>query len=320
MLQLLVTAEKLNKRKFVPTKLPDNSSISGIVIKGTTFIGEEVKVLPNPSLGKWFRDRDNGFYWGGGLSIISDIPDNIENEGPDNNSMESISITPLLKRKIEQVVNVFETSSLTGKYEKMVKLRDYTNPLTKLLEIQITYGRSQTTEFGHLKALIADYVACKGKFADVFSGYLNRIGKNPSLANDEIFCSTLVKAGKEDPIMKSCQDNLFELKYFQPAFNWFTTNGFKLPLSLLVIYDSTIHSGSIPKFLRKRFETVLPVSGGNEKEWIENYIDVREKWLANHSNTILRSTVYRTTCFNEQIKNNNWLLTERITANGIIVA
>lgn len=319
MLQLIVNAAKLNKRKFVPSKLPDNTSISGIVTKGTTFIGEEVKIVPNPALGKWYRDRDNGFYWGGGLSIVSDIPDKAENEMPDNNSMELISITPILKKKIEQVVNVFETSSITGKYDKIVKYRDYTNPLTKALEIQITFGRSQTTEYGHLKALLADYVKCKGKYADFFADYINRIGKPPSLAVDEAFCSTLAKAGKEDPIMKTCQDNLFELKYFQPAYSWFNTNGFKLPLSLLVIYDSTIHSGSIPKFLRKKFETVMPISGGNEKEWIENYVDVRENWLANHSNQILRPTVYRTGCFKEQIKNNNWHLDDKISANGINV-
>ena len=62
--QLIVKAKKLNKRKFVPSFLPDNSSIVGVVNEGFSFQGEEVTVLPNPGLGKWYKDRDNNFYLG----------------------------------------------------------------------------------------------------------------------------------------------------------------------------------------------------------------------------------------------------------------
>ena len=319
--KLIVTTNKLNKRRFIPVSLPDASSISGTVNKGFTFQGEEIKVLPNPALGTWYTDRDNNYYWGGGLSVVSDLPDEKEEEiaAPDNSLMEKTFITSIIKKKIEQVINVFETGSATGNYGELVKYRDYSDPVTKSLIVQVTYGRSQTTEFGHLKALVQDYMNSKGIYADQFLPYLNRIGKMPSLATDDIFCKALKDAGKNDPIMKTCQDHLFEIKYYQPAHNWFTVNGFVLPLSLLVIYDSIIHSGSVLPFLRKRFSTVLPASGGNEQEWINNYVNVREDWLATHSNPLLHATVYRTQCLKKQIEQNNWDLVQKVIANGITI-
>lgn len=319
MLQLTVKAKKLNKRKFVPASLPDPGSITGTVNQGFSFLGEEVMNVPNPLIGKWFKDRDNNFYWGGGLDIFEEpVNDNAsEFTQPDNTALENIPITPLIKTKIEQVINAFETGSAQGNYATLVKLKDYTDPVTKALMVQVTFGRSQTTEFGHLKALVQDYVNSNGTQANVLHPFLDKIGKKPSLAIDDIFCNALKTAGKTDPVMKTCQDRLFEAKYYQPAFNWFTQNGFTLPLSMLVIYDSTIHSGSVLSFLRKRFPTVVPASGGNEKDWITNYVNVRHNWLANHSNPILRNTVYRTECFKQQLAHNNWDLSQTINAHGV---
>jgi chitosanase len=318
MQQFIVTANKLNRRGYVPATLPDPASITGTVLKGYTFQGEEVTIVPNPALGKWYRDRDNNYYWGGGLSVVNDQAEDIEtNAVPDNSAMENSGITPIVKKKVEQVVNAFETGSATGKYDTLVKYKDYADPATNTRIIQVTFGRSQTTEFGHLKALVQDYVNSNGKYGKDLEPYLERIGKKPSLATDDTFCTALKNAGKEDPIMKSCQDQLFEVKYYQPAYNWFTNNGFTLPLSLLVIYDSTIHSGSILKFLRNRFSTVVPASGGDENEWITNYVNARDNWLENHSDPLLRKTVYRTQCLKKQVENGNWGLSQEISANGV---
>ena len=318
MTQFIVTANKLNKRNRVPANLPDPNGIIGVVNKGFSFEAVEIQPVPNPSLGKWYMDRDGAYYWGGALTTVDDPTEN-QTEIP-NNVLETISILPNFKRKIEQVVNAFETGSANGDYSELVKYKDYTNPATNTLMIQVTYGRSQTTEFGHLKALVQEYVNHNGIYSDSLKPYLNRIGQMPSLATDGVFCTALINAGKNDPIMKQCQDDLFEVKYYQPAYNWFTSNGFTSPLSMLVIYDSTIHSGGILSFLRKRFSTVVPVNGGDEKQWISDYVNVRNNWLANHSNPLLRETVYRTSCLQQQIDNNNWDLTQTINANGVIIA
>ncbi|MCX6225265.1 MAG: chitosanase [Bacteroidia bacterium] len=215
------------------------------------------------------------------------------------------------------MINAFETGLAEGNYALISKLDDYQDPETNTRITQVTYGRSQTTEFGHLKALVQDYVYSNGTYAGQLSPYLDRIGKMPSLASSDTFCTALKEAGKNDPIMKVCQDKLFETKYYHPAYHWFMENGFALPLSLLVIYDSKIHSGGILPFLRKRFATPVPVNGGDEKGWINQYVNVRHEWLSNHSNPLLRNTIYRTQCFKDQIENGNWAVQNEIIAHGV---
>lgn len=65
---LIVNAKKLNKRSSVPANLAEKNII-GTVYQGFRFEGEEVTNVPNPSLGKWYKDRDGSIYWGGGLII-----------------------------------------------------------------------------------------------------------------------------------------------------------------------------------------------------------------------------------------------------------
>lgn len=229
-------------------------------------------------------------------------------------------IQPEIRTKITQIVNVFETGSPEGHYGLLVKYRDHKDPATGRYITQITYGRSQTTEFGNLKNLIRRYVEEGGIYASVFVPYLNRIGKKPSLSQDKLFCDTLKKAGEEDPIMKKAQDALFDSYYFEPALGWFRQMGFKKPLSLLVIYDSHIHSGGILAFLRKRFPAYPPAKGGKEEDWISQYVDARHHWLKHHSNKILRKTIYRTQCFKDQIKAGNWDLDAPVRTQGITLA
>ena len=319
--QLIVKARRLNVRSRVPDFLPDANDIIGVINENAVFEGEEVINVPNPGLGKWYKDKDNHFYWGGALNVVEKEVDENADElaTPDNIVLENISITPVVKQKIERVINAFETGSAQGNYSTLVKLQDYNDPVTKTRIVQVTYGRSQTTEFGHLKALVQDYINSNGIFANQLIPFVNRIGKKPSLATDEVFCTTLKNAGKNDPVMKTCQDRLFETKYYQPAHTWFSLNGFTFPLSLLVIYDSFIHSGSILSFLRKKFTTAIPANGGNEKDWISNYVNARHNWLANHSNALLRNTVYRTTCLKEQIQHNDWDLSQSINAHGVTI-
>jgi chitosanase len=127
-------------------------------------------------------------------------------------------------------------------------------------------------------------------------------------------------AGKNDPIMQQVQDAFFGNRYFQPAMAWADDNSFTLALSVLVIYDSFVHSGSILRFLRKRFPEKPPAQGGNEKAWITQYVDARQTWLATADNPELHPTVYRTQCFKREIDRANWDLSQLpINANGVNV-
>jgi hypothetical protein len=73
------------------------------------------------------------------------------------------------------------------------------------------------------------------------------------LADDVAFKNLLIQAAREDPIMCIAQDGFFDAEYYSQAYRFFEQNQFMLSLSLLVIYDSYIHSGGIPTFLRRRF-------------------------------------------------------------------
>ncbi len=319
--KLIVSAKKLNKRSIIPSILPDSNNIAGEVFQKYTFNGIEIKPVPNPALGKWFQDQDGYFYWGGGLNIVGPA-------GDDTNQLiqpavvfpVQTNVTTSIKTKIEEVVNAFETDSVTGNYAGLVKNRDYYDPITKTTIVQISYGRSQTTEFGNLKNLVQDYVDAQGMYAVQLKPYLGKIGNKPSLSTNAIFCMALIDAGKKDTIMRICQDSFFDKKYYEPAFSWFTENGFTTNLSLLVIYDSWIQSGQILHFLTQKFLTKTPIMNGDEKEWIINYVEVRQNWLAASSNILLRNTVYRTECFHQQILNGNWNLKQKIMANAVIVA
>lgn len=227
-----------------------------------------------------------------------------------------MKITQDQKRVIQQVLNVFETGVVLGDYSNLTIFND-----GRRFGRQITYGRSQTTEEGNLKQLVQMYTEANGQFSDSLKPYLSRIGAVP-LADNTQFRALLRSAGK-DPIMMEVQDKFFDSVYYEPAIDWAEENGFTFPLSALVAYDSFIHSGSVPMFLRKRFKEMPPAKGGDEKRWIEDYAEVRHAWLKGHAglpqSSALRASSYRTKCLLNQIFNKNWDLTRFINANGVNV-
>ena len=247
-------------------------------------------------------------------SITSEKKESIDLEKKESIDLEKKeSITSEKKEKILSILNVFETGSVDGDYTKISIFNDGPNNIK-----QVTYGRSQTTEFGSLKVLVKMYVESNGKYSTELSHYVDRVGRTPSLCNEKGFLNILQKAGS-DPIMVKVQDNFFDSYYWDPAYKFFVDNGFKTPLAMLVIYDSYMHSGSIPSWLRRRFSAVPPSKGGTEAGWITAYIETRHDWLSTHSRKILRKTIYRTSAFLSSIRANDWSLDEPFNANGTFV-
>jgi len=225
-----------------------------------------------------------------------------------------MALTPSQKLICERVVNVFESGSPQGDYSNISIYNDGPHSI-----LQLTYGRSQTTEYGNLRELVQMYVDAGGKYSAALASYVSKIGRTP-LVNDDTFKSYLRKAGREDQVMRDTQDAFFDKRYFMPAMQWANDHGFKEPLSALVIYDSFIHSGSILDFLRAKFPEKPPSEGGDEKTWTREYVEARNDWLATSSRTILHATVYRTKCFMREIARNNWDLTQLpIMAHGVPV-
>ncbi|MBX7211256.1 MAG: chitosanase [Verrucomicrobiaceae bacterium] len=214
----------------------------------------------------------------------------------------------------ERVLNAFETGSAEGDYGNVTIYEDGPNDIR-----QITYGRSQTTEYGNLRELVRMYSEAGGKYSGDLAPYLPRIGRE-ALVNDSHFISLLRRAGDEDPVMKQTQDVFFDRRYFQPAMEWADANGFTLALSALVIYDSFIQSGGILDFLRARFPERPPAAGGDERTWIAQYVEVRHNWLLNHHRPAVRASAYRTRDLRREAARGNWdLAMLPVNANGVLV-
>jgi chitosanase len=212
------------------------------------------------------------------------------------------------------VLNVAETGDPDGKPDAVYIYAD-----GKGGRKQVTLGVGFTEDGGNLGKVLKRYIAKKGAFADQLSTHLPQIAKGTLAANKE-FQQLLKQAGKRDPLMAEAQSEEFSKAYLEPAFNWFTTNGFTLPLALLVIADSYLHSGGIRAALRRTFRESPPAQGGNEKAWVRSYVEARHNWLSNHSNKLLRNTVYRTKCFLNEIARENWMLDRLpINMNGVAV-
>lgn len=223
----------------------------------------------------------------------------------------SFGLTADQRLVCERVINVYETGSITGDYANITIYPDGPHGMR-----QITYGRAQTTEYGNLAELVRMYVDAAGTYSERLRPFVPLV-KHTELVDNEEFKQLLKRAGREDPVMARVQDDFFDKRYFKPAEKWAVENGFTRPLSMLVIYDSFIHSGSILPFLRARFEERPPAAGGREQEWIRQYVDARHAWLAGHSNSILRQTIYRTRDFKREIGRGNWSLAQLpVSANG----
>lgn len=212
------------------------------------------------------------------------------------------------KALIESIINVFETGSKKGDYSNVSYYHDGPDHC-----LQITYGRSQTTEYSHLPALLNDFIT-KWKLLHPVElpGWFQVIQQQtPKLTKSDLDAEGLMRALRfagNDPLMQKCQDSLFENQYWIPAEKWFCVNGFTKPLSMLVIYDSFIHSGGILNFLRNRFVDMPPIKGGDENKWIQHYCEARFDWLNSNSSQLLRNTAKRAATWLKLISANNWSL------------
>jgi chitosanase len=215
---------------------------------------------------------------------------------------------------IRRILSVAETGEPQWNPAAVYKYNDGPNESP-----QWTLSIGFTELGGNLKKVLQRYGDRGGVFAAEFTPYISVMGKKH--INDPEFKSLLQKAGKEDPLMLEVQEEMFDKLYLGPAFEWANKYGFAYPLSYLVIADSFLHSGSMLDFLMNRFSEKKPADGGDDKDWIKAYTKARKDWLANHSNPLLRSTVYRCNCYLGQIKNDNWDLDQApVVMHGTIVS
>jgi chitosanase len=179
---------------------------------------------------------------------------------------------------------------------------------------QLTLSIGFTEGGGNLKKVLERYIDKGGLLAEDFAHYVLTIGSSPSLANDAKFKNLLKEAAVEHAMWQA-QEECFDELYLEPAFAWAAKHEFTLPLSYLVITDSFLHSGSMLPFLMNSFPEKKPAGGGDEKIWIEAYLNARKNWLENHSNKILNNTVYRVNAYLIELAKGNF----NLESNSIVM-
>ena len=245
-------------------------------------------------------------------------------------------LSPLQKRTIQAIVNVFETGRPAGDYTNVTVAEDDPGHLS--------YGRSQATLLsGNLAQLIRDYCAQPDALlASQLSPYLPRVeARDTNLDFDSGLHALLCRAGA-DPAMRRAQDALFDRAYWDPALHAAQALGIESPLGTGVIYDSFIHGawnrlrdrttallgfvpalrlasarrgGPAPHSPPRRGEGGTPEK--DEQKWVQQYIALRRDWLATHPNPLLRRAVYRMDTFSALAAAGNWDLALPLEAHGV---
>jgi chitosanase len=214
-------------------------------------------------------------------------------------------------RRIKNVLCVAEQGTQTIPYGKVEIMADGPDDID-----QITLSIGFTQYGGNLGKVIDEYARRKGRFSNQLEGHRM---KDAALVENRSFLTALRKAGEEDPVMGEVQEDLFFTLYLKPAAEWGMAEGFREPLSYLVICDSFLHSGSIRSALRGRFAEKTPKGGGREKRWTTDYLRTRHDWLTNHSNRLVRNSAYRTKYYLKLLELDDWNLDQvhTVAMNGV---
>lgn len=193
------------------------------------------------------------------------------------------------------IIRIFETGDPNGNYRALAVLNDGAG---------ISYGINQFTHrSGSLLKVVKKYFENGGVVGkNVIDRSMGLLARNDAAAIDHLAKNTAFKkalqAAAVTAEMRDAQEFVGEQMYLKPALNACDGSGFKLPLSLAVIYDSLIH-GSYAK-IRDRVKMPQDLSGEiAEKAWVTSYVRERDRWLG--SIVRLRATRYRTRFFLEQI-------------------
>jgi chitosanase len=222
------------------------------------------------------------------------------------------------KKVIDSVLSIFETGRLPtpSAYSTCAILTDGAG---------ISYGKHQCTDrSGSLDKIVDLYITRGGKQAEELKQFVPKLATNETAKVDPRnvpswakYLMGVLKTAGADPVMQSCQDEVFDANYWIPALGHVNQIGLKTAMGALVIYDTCIHSGpGGVAIIRARFPEAAPCNGGDEKAWVSAYVNARREWLAANKNPIVQGTVYRMDALREIIRTGNWDLSTPLIVRG----
>jgi chitosanase len=234
-----------------------------------------------------------------------------------------ISYTAAQRASINAIISVFETGRLPNPaaYATCTILPDGAG---------ISYGMHQSTDrAGSLDNIVKRYIELGGAHADAFKPLLPYFASNKSASEppkgpwsaETVNAVNLLKTAGADPVMQRAQEEVFDRDYFQPAVNHANSAGLTKALSLAVVYDTCIHSGpGGVTMVRNMFAAKSPANGGDERVWVQSYLNARRNWLATHKLTVLHGTVYRMDALLALVQSGNWDLAAPLVVRGVKIA
>ena len=234
-----------------------------------------------------------------------------------------MTLTPAQKHVIDCVLSIFETGRVptAASYSTCSILADGAG---------ISYGKHQCTDkAGSLDLVVKKYIALGGQYATQLKAYEAYLAANVSSTEppkgpykpETTALINLLKTAGADPVMQKAQDEVFDSNYFAPALNHAQSVGAAHALTVLVIYDTCIHSGpGGVTMIRNKFAAKSPANGGDEKEWVKAYINARRAWLAGNANSLVQKTVYRMDALMELVNAGNWDLKTPLKVRGVAIS
>ena len=232
---------------------------------------------------------------------------------------EPITYTRDQKRAIDAVLSIFETGRVPSpsSYSTIAILKDGAG---------ISYGKHQATDrAGSLDLVCKRYIELRGKRADELSAYMAMLKSNESVKHVPgspmpAWLKNLVVLLRElgsESTMQAAQDEVFDRVYFEPAVKHCNELGLRHALSLLVIYDTCIHSGPLRvQSHAAAIQPKSPMDGGDEHSWVAAYLAERREWLSRSANQLVRKTIYRPDALSKLIASKNWSLAMPFTCLG----
>ncbi len=222
-------------------------------------------------------------------------------------------VTATQKKTAEAIVNIFETSEVRGNYASVTLIPGDTGHLT--------FGRSQTTlASGNLHDLLKQYSDNGGaRFANALMPYLARLRDRDLGLDTDIHFHNVLRSTADDPVMRDTQDEFFDSRYWATAARAADREGITSPLGVAVAYDSTVQ-GSWPALRDRTNAACGTVAAAGERRWINQYVNERGAWLANHSRRDLRATVYRMDAFRRLVALDAWSLTLPLVVRDVEIS
>jgi chitosanase len=217
---------------------------------------------------------------------------------------EALTVYDKYKNLINKILFIFEAGKGPDDYGKVTICDD--GPMG---DMQIKYGIIQEPEYRNMKRIIEMYVGNNGKYAKELVDFINKIGIE-GMHKNQVFISSLKSAGN-DEIMKEVQNKFFEEFYVTPALIWADDNKFKMPLSLLIIINSFIQLNWMPPYIINEMKIRTPYYGGDEKEFIKDYMDKRQIHAIHSPSKTINKWHPITQILRNQISEQNWYLEKK---------